>query len=63
MLAHKKINKVGRPEILNKKQKKEVLEKFKNGQSVYSLAKQYSVTRTVIQRLLVKSSENIICED
>lgn len=63
MMSNKKNNKVGRPEILNKKQKREVIEKFKNGQSVYSLAKQYSVTRTVIQRLLAKSSENIILED
>ncbi|MFW1801050.1 recombinase family protein [Acinetobacter nematophilus] len=63
MMSNKKNNKVGRPEILNKKQKREVIEKFKNGQSVYSLARQYSVTRTVIQRLLAKSSENIILED
>ncbi|MCX5468618.1 recombinase family protein [Acinetobacter nematophilus] len=63
MMDSKKNNKVGRPEILNKKQKREVIEKFKNGQSVYSLARQYSVTRTVIQRLLAKSSESIILED
>jgi putative DNA-invertase from lambdoid prophage Rac len=63
MVSSKKNTKVGRPEILNKRQKKEVIEKFKNGQSVYSLARQYSVTRTVIQRLLAKSSESIIFED
>jgi len=62
-IGNRNINKVGRPEILNKIQKEEVLEKFKNGQSVYSLAKQYSVTRTVIQRLLSKSSDNVIRED
>ncbi|MFW1948998.1 recombinase family protein [Acinetobacter bereziniae] len=62
MGGRKKINKIGRPEILSKKQKKEILEKFKNGASVYALARQYSVTRTVIQRLLTKSSENIIYE-
>ncbi|WP_224965031.1 recombinase family protein [Acinetobacter guillouiae] len=62
-IGNRNINKVGRPKILNKIQKEEVLEKFKNGQSVYSLAKQYSVTRTVIQRLLSKSSDNVIRED
>lgn len=61
--GNKKINKVGRPEILSKTQKGEVLERFKNGQSVYSLAKEYDVTRTVIQRLLSKSSETIIGEE
>lgn len=52
-------NKVGRPEILNLVQKKEILEKFKKGQSVYSLAKQYSVTRPVIQRVLAKSEAKL----
>jgi putative DNA-invertase from lambdoid prophage Rac len=56
----KKKKKVGRPEIFNQTQKEEVLEKFKNGQSVYSLAKQYSVTRTVIQRILSKSINDSI---
>lgn len=45
-------NKVGRPELLNAKQKEIVLNKFKKGQSVYSLAKEFEVTRTVIQRIL-----------
>ncbi|MCT9977806.1 helix-turn-helix domain-containing protein [Acinetobacter sp. I-MWF] len=61
--GNKKISKVGRPEILTKTQKNEVLERFKNGQSVYSLAKEYEVTRTVIQRLLAKSSDTIIGEE
>lgn len=51
------VKKVGRPEILNFDQKKEVIDKFKKGCSVYSLAKEYSVTRTVIQRILNKESE------
>jgi putative DNA-invertase from lambdoid prophage Rac len=51
------VKRVGRPEILNNEQKKEVIEKFKKGCSVYSLAKEYAVTRTVIQRLLNKESE------
>ena len=45
---------MGRPEILNDNQKEEVIEKFKQGYTIYSLAKEYSVTRTVIQRLLSK---------
>lgn len=49
------VKRVGRPEILNAKQKEEVLIKFKKGASVYSLAKEYSVTRTVIQRILNKA--------
>uniref|UniRef100_UPI00148F2A9B resolvase n=1 Tax=Acinetobacter guillouiae TaxID=106649 RepID=UPI00148F2A9B len=51
------VKRVGRPEILNNDQKREVVEKFKKGFSVYSLAKEYSVTRTVIQRLLNKETE------
>lgn len=51
------MKKVGRPEILNLEQKKEVISKFKQGYSVYSLAKEYSVTRTVINRLLEKASQ------
>jgi len=54
------VKKVGRPEILNFDQKKEVLEKFKKGLSVYALAKEYSVTRTVIQRLLNKETKRVI---
>lgn len=56
----KKVNKIGRPEVLNKTQQEEILKKFKNGQSIYSLAKQYSVARTVIQRLLRKSENTTI---
>lgn len=48
----KSTKKVGRPEILNYDQKNDVLQKFKKGKSVYSLAKEYNVTRTVIQRIL-----------
>lgn len=51
------VKKVGRPELLNIDQKKEVVDKFKKGFSVYSLAKEYSVTRTVIQRILNKESQ------
>nr|WP_174507525.1 recombinase family protein [Acinetobacter sp. Marseille-Q1620] len=53
------VRKVGRPEILDSTQKEEVLQKFKKGYSVYSLAKEYSVTRTVIQRVLNKASEKL----
>ncbi|MBJ9947979.1 recombinase family protein [Acinetobacter bereziniae] len=63
MGGRKKINKIGRPEILTKKKKKEIIEKFKNGQSVYALARQYAVARSVIQRLLSQATENIIYED
>lgn len=52
------IKRVGRPEILNSSQKEEVLNKFKRGSSVYALAKEYSVTRTVIQRILDKALES-----
>lgn len=51
------VRKVGRPEILNSEEKEEVLQKFKKGHSVYSLAKEYSVTRPVIQRILNKASK------
>lgn len=50
------IKRVGRPEILSSSQKEDVLKKFKRGSSVYALAKEYSVTRTVIQRILDKAS-------
>ncbi|MER8077636.1 recombinase family protein [Acinetobacter pittii] len=49
------IKRVGRPELLNPTQKEEVLNKFKKGYSVYSLAKEYAVTRTVIQRIIDKA--------
>lgn len=43
---------VGRPEILSQKQKEEVLSMFESGDSVYSIARKYSVARTVIQRII-----------
>lgn len=55
----KNYKKVGRPEILNEIQKNEVLDKYKKGSTVYSLAKEYSVTRTVIQRILRKNLNKI----
>jgi len=47
--------KVGRPEILTNEQKVKVIEMYKHGFSVYGIAKYFSVTRTVIQRVLDKS--------
>lgn len=54
---NKIVKKVGRPEILTNDQKKQVLELFKRGESVYSLAKRFTVTRTVIQRILDKAAK------
>ncbi len=54
------VRRVGRPEILNDEQKAEVIDLFKKGNSVYYLAKHFSVTRTVIQRVLEKSSKRIL---
>lgn len=51
------VKKVGRPEILNEKQKAKVLEMYKKGHTVYGLAKNFSVTRTVIQRILDRAKE------
>lgn len=51
------VKKVGRPEILTAEQQEEVLQKYKKGMSVYALAKEYGVTRTVIQRILKKATE------
>lgn len=51
------IRKVGRPEILSNQQKEKVIELYKKGYSVYSLAKEFSVTRTVIRRILDKASK------
>lgn len=56
----KKISKVGRPEILTSEQKLQVVELYKKGASVYYLAKYFSVTRTVIQRVLDKAAKNNI---
>jgi len=58
-IMNKAKKRVGRPEILTDKQKKEALDKFRKGHTVYSIAKHYSVTRTVIQRLILKSSDVI----
>ncbi|QOW98616.1 recombinase family protein [Acinetobacter sp. Ac-14] len=41
----------GRPEKLSNDQKQDVINKFKKGFSVYSLAKDLAVSRTVIQRM------------
>ena len=57
---HKPTRKVGRPEILNNEQKTRVIELFKKGYSVYSLAKEFSVTRTVIQRILNNATKTNI---
>ncbi|MCU4426041.1 recombinase family protein [Acinetobacter sp. WU_MDCI_Abxb74] len=57
---HKPTRKVGRPEILNNEQKNRVIELFKKGYSVYSLAKEFSVTRTVIQRILNNATKSNI---
>jgi len=54
---HSLSKKVGRPEKLTNDQKQEVINKFKKGFSVYSLAKDLAVSRTVIQRIIEKSSE------
>ncbi|MDR0238034.1 recombinase family protein [Acinetobacter sp.] len=53
------VRKVGRPEVLNDVQKREVIDLFKNGYSIYYLAKEYSVARTVIQRILKKTKDNL----
>lgn len=45
----------GRPEKLSNDQKQDVINKFKKGFSVYSLAKDLAVSRTVIQRIIKKS--------
>lgn len=55
----KKLSKAGRPEVLNSNQKEEILKKYKKGKSINSLAKEYFVTRTVIQRLLSNLSIEI----
>ncbi|USA55523.1 recombinase family protein [Acinetobacter sp. C32I] len=52
--------KVGRPEKLSVKQKEEIAEKLKMGISIYSLAKKYSVSRTVIRRIINNNTNRII---
>lgn len=54
---HRLFKKVGRPEKLTDDQKQDVINKFKKGFSVYSLAKDLAVSRTVIQRIIEKSNE------
>ncbi|MCR4532677.1 recombinase family protein [Acinetobacter venetianus] len=56
----KTAKKVGRPEILSNEQKKQVIDMFKKGWTIYSLAKHFSVTRTVIQRV-IRNSRNVDC--
>ncbi|MFL9507430.1 recombinase family protein [Acinetobacter baumannii] len=57
-ISNYKFNKVGRPEKLTKEQKKEVMEKYKKGWTVYRLAMDFNVSRTVIQRVLDKEVKN-----
>lgn len=57
-ICNYKFNKVGRPEKLTKEQKKEVMEKYKKGWTVYRLAMDFNVSRTVIQRVLDKEVKN-----
>ncbi|WP_373357986.1 recombinase family protein [Acinetobacter lactucae] len=47
-----RVGKVGRPELLDLEQKNKVIEMYKQGFSVYFIAKEFSVTRTVINRIL-----------
>lgn len=53
------VKKNGRPEILSEVQKKQVLQYFKRGESINSIAKRFSVTRTVIQRILKVVVKNV----
>ncbi|MGR2923175.1 recombinase family protein [Acinetobacter sp. 1125_18A] len=53
------VKKNGRPEILSESQKRQVLQYFKRGESINSIAKRFSVTRTVIQRILKVAVENL----
>ncbi|MDX8253721.1 recombinase family protein [Acinetobacter pittii] len=50
-------HKIGRPEKLTNEQKQQILEKYKKGWSVYRLALDFEVSRTVIQRVLDKESK------
>ncbi len=54
---HRLSKKVGRPEKLTDSQKQDVINKFKKGFTVYSLAKDLAVSRTVIQRVIEKSND------
>lgn len=46
------IKKIGRPEALTQDQKDEVMCKYKQGMTIYSIAKEYNVARSVIQRII-----------
>ncbi|MDO7494887.1 recombinase family protein [Acinetobacter baumannii] len=56
---NRSVKRVGRPEKLTEAQKNQVIENFKKGKSIYCLAKDFSVTRTVIRRVLDKNKCNI----
>ncbi|RZH26917.1 resolvase [Acinetobacter pittii] len=56
---NRSVKRVGRPEKLTEDQKIQVMENFKKGKSIYCLAKDFSVTRTVIRRVLDKNKCNI----
>lgn len=56
---NRSVKRVGRPEKLSEAQKSQVLENYKKGKSIYYLAKEFSVTRTVIRRILDKNKCNI----
>lgn len=56
---NRSVKRVGRPEKLTEDQKIQVIENFKKGKSIYCLAKDFSVTRTVIRRVLDKNKCNI----
>ncbi|MFX7306646.1 helix-turn-helix domain-containing protein, partial [Acinetobacter baumannii] len=56
---NRSVKRVGRPEKLSEAQKSQVIENYKKGKSIYYLAKEFSVTRTVIRRILDKNKCNI----
>jgi len=62
-LKNSKVTKnIGRPEKLNAEEKHMVVAKYKQSSSVYRLAKEFEVSRTVIQRILAnetKKSKNL----
>lgn len=48
----KETRNIGRPESLSLKQKNEVIDMYKNGSTIYSIARSFSVSRCVIQRVI-----------
>ncbi|QRQ11544.1 helix-turn-helix domain-containing protein [Acinetobacter pittii] len=48
---------MGRPEVLTHEQQLKVIELFQKGSSVYSIARKFSVVRTVIKRVLEKAKD------